>query len=165
MERTRRARALAVLAVLAAVPLVTGCGAGFGATTIQAYAPSDGVLVVTGDLKLQNVLVVADAAGTTGVVSAAIANIGTKDDRLVGITSPNGQVDLTGGGDLPAGSSLSLGAGSATSATISGLTKLAGEAITLRFTFRRADPVTVRTVVVRAAGEYASITPAPTASG
>lgn len=162
MERTRRTRALA--AVLTAVPLLAGCAAGFDATPMQPYAPSDGVLVENGDLRLLNVLVVANAAGTSGVVSATIANRGQTDDRLIGLTSPDGTVDLTGSGDLPAGSSLALSAGSQTSATISGLTKLAGEAITLRFTFRHADPVSVKTVVVAAEGPYATVTPAPTAT-
>jgi hypothetical protein len=144
--------------------LLAGCAAGFDATAIKPYAPSDGIQVDNGDLRLQNILVVANAAGTSGVVSGAIANRGSADDQLTGITSPDGQVDFTGSGDLPAGSALTLGAGSETSATLSGLTKLAGEAITLRFTFRRADPVSVETVVVPATGEYASITPAPTVS-
>ena len=53
-------------------------------------------------------------------------------------------------------------AGTNPAATISGLTALPGETITLRMTFKEADPLTIRTVVVPAKGPYASITPGPT---
>ena len=45
---------------------------------------------------------------------------------------------------------------------ISGLTALPGETITLRLTFKEADPLTIHTVVIPAKGPYASITPGPT---
>ena len=80
------------------------------------------------------------------------------------MTSPDGTVDLTGNGKIPPKAAIRLGAGTETSATISGLTKLPGETITLKLTFRRADPLTIRTVVVPASGVYSSITPAPTAT-
>lgn len=162
MERTRRTRALAVAVV--AVPLLAACSSGFNATSLQPYAPADGILVDNGDLRIQNALVVSSPSATSGVVSAAIANNGDRPDRLTGVTSPDGQVDLTGSGALPPGGSLPLGADTGTSATITGLKKLAGETITLRLTFRRADPVTFTTVVVPATGGYATITPGPTAS-
>ena len=57
-----------------------------------------------------------------------------------------------------------MSAGSELSATISSLTSLPGETITLHLRFRRADPVTINTVVVPATGAYATITPAPTPS-
>lgn len=162
MERTRRTRALTV--ALVAVPLLAACSQGFNAATLKQYSPSDGALVDSGDLQLQNVLVVASTSATAGVVSTVIANNGDQRDRLTGLTSPDGQVDLTGSGTVPAHGALPMGADTGTSATITGLKKLAGETITLRFTFRRADPVTVQTVVVTASGPYASITPAPSPS-
>lgn len=162
MERTPRTRALtAVLAVLSAV-LLAGCAAGFGATSIKPYAPSDGILANSGNLRILNILVV--STGPSGVVSASIVNRGRASDALTGLTTPDGTVDLTGAGRLRPKGALRLGADTGTSATISGLTKLPGEAITLRLTFQRADPVTIRTVVVPATGNYASITPAPSAS-
>ncbi len=165
MEHTRRApvrrAAIAVTAALAAA-LLAGCGAGFDATSRQQYAPSDGILADAGDLRVQNALVVASAGISTGVVSASIANRGDRDDELTGLTSPDGTVDLTGDGALPAGSAVRLGADTRLSATISALTALPGETITLRLTFARSEPLRIRTVVVPAQGDYASVTPGPT---
>jgi hypothetical protein len=161
VERTRPTRALtAVTAILSAV-LLAGCASGFGATSIKPYAPSDGILANSGDLRVLNILVV--STGPSGVVSASIVNHGGSKDALTGMTSPDGTVDLTGNGRLRPKSAIRLGADTETSATVAGLTKLPGETITLKLTFQRAEPLTIRTVVVPASGEYASITPAPTA--
>jgi hypothetical protein len=160
VERTRNRALAAATAVLSAV-LLTGCAAGFGATSIKPYAPSDGVLANSGDLRILNMLVV--STGATGVVSGTIVNRGTTKDALTGMTSPDGTVDLTGSGKIGPKSAIRLGADTGTSATLSELTKLPGEVITLKLTFQRADPLTIRTVVVPASGSYSSITPAPTA--
>ena len=162
MERTRRNRVLAAATAVLSAALLTGCATGFNATSIKPYAPSDGIEANTGDLRILNLLVV--STGANGVVSGSIVNRGTSRDALTDMTSPDGTVDLTGNGKLPPKTAIRLGAGTETSATISGLTKLPGETITLKLTFRRADPVTIRTVVVPASGDYSSITPAPTAT-
>jgi hypothetical protein len=163
VERTRRRnRALAAATAVLSVVLLSGCASGFGATSIQPYAPSDGVLANTGELRILNVIVV--STGANGVVSATIVNRGRLTDSLEDMTSPDGTVDLTGDGKIPPGGTITLGADTETSATISGLTKLPGETITLKLTFHRADPVTIRTLVAPASGYYASVTPAPTAS-
>ena len=146
-----------------AVAPLAGCSAGFDATSIEPYAPSDGVLANSGQLRILNALVVSSNSGTAGVISASIVNRGTKPDELVDISSPDGTVDLTGDGTLRRSSAVRLGAGTRPAATMTGLTKLPGETITVTMTFRRADPLTIETVVVPATGPYASITPAPTA--
>ncbi len=161
MERTRRNRALAAVTAALSAALLTGCASGFDATSIKPYAPSDGILANSGDLRILNILVV--STGANGVVSGSIVNRGTSKDALTDLTSPDGTVDLTGSGKIPPKGATRLGADTATSATISGLTRLPGETITLKLTFQRADPVTIRTVIVPASGDYASITPAPTA--
>jgi hypothetical protein len=148
--------------VALASALLAGCGAGFAATATKPYAPGDGTMGNTGDLRVLNALVVASQTGTSGVVSATVVNRGDRRDRLTGLTSPNGTVDLTGPGLLPVGGALRLGAGTATSATISGLTRLPGETITLRFTFAKAPPLRLVCVVVPPTGPYASITPQAT---
>jgi hypothetical protein len=170
VERTRRRTpSLAVrlsrltlvgLTVLATV-LLTGCGAGFNATAVQPYAASDGVEANSGDIRVINALVVASPSITSGVISATIVNRGTHADTLTGISSPDGSVHFSGSTALTPGLATTLGADTQPSATITGLTRLAGESITLHLTFRRARPVTVTTVVVAAGGPYASITPSP----
>ena len=172
MKRTRQSRtvsrrtfsAATAAAALALTGLLSGCGAGFEATSVQPYSPSDGITAVTGDLRILNTLVVAGASYSSGTVVATIANDGTEADELTEMTSPDGQVDLTGDGTIEPGGAVQLSAGTELSATISSLTSLPGETITLHLRFRRADPVTIETIVWPSAGPYASITVAPTAS-
>jgi copper(I)-binding protein len=160
VERTRRSRrALVVACAAAAVSLLAGCASGFGATSIQPYAPADGILANSGDIRVLNALVVAGDGGRTGVVSMTIANRGDQDDRLTGLTSPHGSADLTGDATLPAGGAVRFGSDTDVTATITGMTRLAGETIRLRLTFARTQPLTIDTVVVEATGDYAEITP------
>ena len=151
-------------AVLTLAGLLSGCGAGFDATSVKAYAPSDGIMADSGHLRILNTLVVASDSFSSGVVVATIVNDGSKADELTSITSPDGKVDLTGDGTIEPGAAVQLGAGTELSATLSSLTSLPGETITLHLRFTRADPVTIHTVVVPASGAYASITAAPTPS-
>ncbi|MEO7982082.1 MAG: hypothetical protein ABI807_14465 [Sporichthyaceae bacterium] len=162
MERTRRTRVLAAASVALATAVLAGCSSGFGATSIKPYAPSDGVLANSGDLRILNLLVV--STGASGVVSTTIANRGRTADALTGITSPDGTVDFTGNGRIKGKNAIRLAAGTTPAATLTGLTKLPGETITLKLEFRRADPLTVRTLVLPASGSYASLTPPPTAA-
>ncbi len=162
MERTprsRRALLAATAAVASAGALLAGCSTGFSATSAEPYAPSDGLQATSGDLKVLNALVVSAETGSDGLVSATIANQGDSDDRLTDITSPDGTVTLTGSDQLPAGGTVTLGSGTDTEASISGLSKDPGETIRIKFTFGRAEPVTLDTVVVDATGDYADLTP------
>jgi copper(I)-binding protein len=150
-----------VLAAVASLALLTGCGAGFNSQSTQSYAPADGVLADNGSIRALNALVVAGEGSTTGVISMTLANHRDRADRLTGITSDDGTVDLTGSGNLPAGAAVRFGAGTAPSATISDLTRSPGDAVTLKLTFARSEPITVRTLVVPASGDYAGLTPGP----
>jgi hypothetical protein len=150
-----------VLIALSTLALSAGCAAGNNAQTLKPYSPADGVVANSGSIRVLNALVVADPAGTTGVVSLTIVDRGNRGDSLTGLTSPDGSVDLTGTRDLPAGGAVRFGATTEPSATISDLTKKAGENITLLMTFARTEPITLHTVVVPATGAYADITPGP----
>lgn len=164
MERTRtsrRALVAASVATLLAGPLLAGCSAGFDATSRQPYSPSDGINATSGDLRVLNALVVKAEDGSDGLISAGLVNNGDRDDRLTEITSPAGAVSVSGSKTLPAGESVTLGSGTQAQATVSGLTKEPGETITLRLAFGRTAPVTIRTVVVAATGDYADLAPAP----
>ena len=161
MSRTRPVLTPVLLA-LSALALTTGCAAGTNAQTLQPYSPGDGVLANSGDIRVLNALVVADATGTTGVVSLTIVNrSNTRDDSLTDLTSTDGSVDLTGTRDLPAGHAVRFGAATEPSATISDLTRKAGQEITLTLAFGRTEPITVHTLVLPAKGAYADITPGP----
>ena len=60
----------------------------------------------TGDLRILNMLVVAGASFSSGVVVATIVNDGTEADELTEMTSPNGNVDLTGDGTIEPGAAV-----------------------------------------------------------
>lgn len=161
MERTRTRAVTALVAVLAATSVLTGCAAGLDAQTAKPYSPGDGVLATSGDVRVLNALVVAADGSTTGLVSAGVANTGTSDDRLSGITSPQGAVALSGDTTIPAGGAISLGNGGSggPTATVSGLTVKPGDEVVLRLMFSRAEPITVRTLVHPTDGYYATFTP------
>lgn len=150
------AGALSALALSA----LAGCGAGFDATSVAPYAPSDGVQADSGDIRVLNALVVTDDSGTAGTLSAAVVNRGTRPDRLTGVSSPDGSVAVPAT-DLRGGSAVTLGSGTGVPATLTGLTSRAGQTVTLTFTFERAAPVTLRTLVLPATGPYAGLAPTP----
>ncbi len=151
-----------VLVALSLLMVTTGCAAGLNAQTLKPYAPADGVMANSGDIRILNALVVvADDSSGTGVVSLTIVNRGNRDDSLTDLTSPDGTVDLTGTRDLPAGKAVRFGATTEPSATISDLTKQPGATITLRFVFARTNPITLETVILPATGAYTSLTPGP----
>lgn len=152
---------MSVAVVACALSVVAGCSSGFGATSIKPYAPSDGILADSGDIRVLNALVVASDDGRAGVVSMTVVNRGTRDDRLTGVTTPEASVAFDGPVELPAGGAVPFTGSGEASATLTLLAKKAGETITLELTFARTQPVTLRTVVVPAEGEYAELTPAP----
>jgi hypothetical protein len=150
-----------VLAAIALLGGLSGCGAGIGAQSVQTYAPGDGVLADNGTIRVLNALVVAGDGASTGVLSMTLVNVSDHNDRISDITSAGGTVDLTGTRALEAGRSVRFGAGTATAATIGDLSRQPGQTVSLRLTFARSEPITVRTVVVPARGDYAEITPGP----
>jgi hypothetical protein len=144
-----------------ALLLATGCAAGLHAQTLEPYAPADGVMATSGDIRVLNALVVSDETGGTGVVSLTIVNRGNRDDSLTDLTSTDGTVDLTGTRDLPANRAVRFGATTEPSATIADLTRKPGQNITLTLRFAHSQPLTLNTIVVPAKGPYADITPGP----
>lgn len=159
---TRRPVALVpLLSALAVAVAVSGCAAGYGAQSVQRYAPADGVIADSGALRVLDALVVSSEGSGRGVVSMTITNRGARDDELTGITSPTGRVDLTGNRVLPAGRSVSFGADTNPAATIEALAREPGQTIRLRLAFARTEPITLRTVVVSPVGPYATVTPGP----
>jgi hypothetical protein len=160
VSRTRAALA-PILAALSVLVVVSGCAAGYGARTVQPYAPSDGIVTNSGSLRILDAIVVAAGDGDRAVLSMTVVNRGNRDDELTGIASKGGQVDLTGSRELPAGQAVRFGADTDPSATVENLTRAPGETIRLRLTFSRSQPVTLDTLVLRPLGAYASLTPGP----
>ncbi len=161
-------------ALLAAVPLAlvtvlaAGCGSGFDATARQSYAPGDGIQAGSGDLRVVSALVVAPEDGDDGVILMAVVNNGEQDEEIASVETDKGDVDYTGSRTIRAGESVLFGAESDPSATVRNLDAEPGEVVTVKVSFAEAEPISLRTVVVPATGDYESITPAaepsPTAS-
>lgn len=166
MQRSRvpRLRALVAATALAALAgSLSGCSAGFDATSVQPYAAADGVngRNASGSLRVLNALVVAPEGSTSGMLIMAVANRGNADDRVTGVTSPGATVALDGETELPAGGSVIFGGSGGSTAPVSELTVEPGREIALTVSFARSEPITVRTLVQPATGDYASVAPAP----
>ena len=159
MSRPRPSLLLASLA--AVVAFATGCGAGFDATARQSYAPAGGIQGSSGQIRVLNALVVAADDGDSGVVLMAVVNAGAEDEEITSVETDAGSVDYTGTRTVPAGTTLQLGAESDPSATVRDLAAAPGETITVKVSFAGAEPINLRTVVVAATGDYASVTLPP----
>jgi hypothetical protein len=159
---TRIRPALApTLAALSTLVLVAGCSAGYGAQSIQPYAPADGVIAERGNVRILDALVVAADGSNRGLLSMTVVNRGDRDDAITDISSPRASINLTGKRVLPAGRSVSFGAGTDPAATVEALSRAPGQEIVLVVRFARTQPITVRTVVVTPTGPYATVTPGP----
>jgi hypothetical protein len=156
------------VAVPLVIALATGCASGFDATARQSYAPGDGVQGGSGDLRAVSALVVAPDDGSSGVVLMAVVNNGDEAEEITSVETDAGEVDYTGSREIGAGETIIFGAGSDPSATVRDLSADPGEAITVKVSFANAEPISLRTVVVPATGDYESETlppePSPTAS-
>nr|NLI51439.1 hypothetical protein [Propionibacterium sp.] len=84
MSRTRPSRLVrraGVAAALGASLILTGCG--FDAQTLRTYTPAHGVNVDVNDIKVRNLLVIANSAGQ-GRLSASI--VSPRADTLANVT-------------------------------------------------------------------------------
>ncbi|HZX02566.1 hypothetical protein [Kribbella sp.] len=91
---SRFARRAALAGAAATLSLALGaCSASFNAPTLQPYQAAEGTNLESGQIKLRNLLVLADSAGK-GELHGVIVNDGTDADTLVGISqAPSGTQD------------------------------------------------------------------------
>ena len=82
--RPRTARTAAGLAA-AAVLALSGCSATNPIATIADYQPSDGVATTVGDVRVLNMIVIAQGEGQPGTLTGALAN-GSAQDETVTLT-------------------------------------------------------------------------------
>jgi hypothetical protein len=101
-------RPLAAVALGLALALA-GCSATNPIQTDHPYAPSDGVRVVLGNVRAENLLAVTTAAGAAGALSGALVNGGSAETTVT-VTVGSSSTDVT----VPAASSVLLGPGSGT---------------------------------------------------
>jgi hypothetical protein len=158
---TARRASVAVILSAAVMLAVSGCAAGFNATTTEPYSPADGVMGISGNVRVLNALVVVPVGGSTGVISMTVANDAHRVERIISLTSNGGTVDWSGPRVIPAGDAIRLGANTVPSATLTGLRVQPGDAVRLRIGFARTAPISIDTVVLPASGPYASYTAPP----
>ncbi len=97
-------------AVVLAISVTAGCGAGSNAQTNQPYQPAEGANGQAGPIAARNFLVIADDEGK-GVLHGVLVNTGDSDDRLASIRVEDTTVKIAGSSaqPLPAGAALTLG--------------------------------------------------------
>ena len=162
-----RLHKLAVVAALCGPIALAGCSADDLPDAQQVRAVADGVEADSGPIRVLNALVVAPEEGGVGVVSMTIANRGNEPERLTAVTlgANQGTVELPSPVDIDAGDAVTFGAdeNSGPTAVIRDLKVEPGASVSMRLRFQNTAGVDLRTLVVPAVGEYASITPAPAA--
>ena len=168
---SRPARRTALVASAAALgSVLAGCATGQTAISKKDYAPSDGLLGEIGDLRVQNVLVVAPpAGGDTAVLSMAVADTEAEGepDRLVAVSVDEaGTARIEGNPEVPTGGSLRVGGSDAPAQVLfEGFDADPGASVSLRLRFQRAGELALQPPVVPASGYYADLmAPTPTPS-
>ncbi|MFJ1752964.1 DUF461 domain-containing protein [Kitasatospora sp. NPDC088134] len=168
MSRSLRRGAAAALVLAAIVPL-SACGAGNEPATLQIKP--DNAATSVGNAKLNNIVVVAPA-GSAGdysgpaTVTVNVANTGTVEDVLTGVTiagSPAKLTDADGaalsGITLKPGQSVLLGAAGAPTAQAAGVKLSVGGYAPTAFTFKTAGQVSANAVVHPASDLYKGFGP------
>ena len=163
MKRTHAAAVLA-LAVLA-VPALTGCFNGQGATTYtQASMNSgNGVEAQVGPIHVENATLVQGPEGTTSAtLTTRIVNASATPDRLVYATIDGMPAEITGGGtDLGPGASVSFGFDSENWINAYAIDAPVSSYVNVELGFAEAGLVSTRVLIVPPAGYYAGIAPNP----
>lgn len=152
--------ALAITALL-----LTGCGAGPDAQTRLISQVTDGIEANIGDLRMVNVLLVAQPDGSAVLVGTVVNN-GTKNDRISAITANSVDATLT-----PFAPALNIGGKAVFSgdsanaiAVFPGLDAKIGDRVTVEFTFSGSGKSKVDVLVREKSGEFASVSAAPLAN-
>lgn len=157
-----RRMSIAAAAVLLAVPALSACG--FNEQTDQVYNPADGVNNRSGAVDVLDALIVADSHGSGTVIAGLSNNNQTTADQLTSVSGA--------GKDQ----SVAVTMGSRPTITPAGFKQLAdlkspiaakgsqivpGNFVTLRFTFKNAESITVDVPVLDRTDQYTSV-PVPT---
>ena len=149
MSRSPRRVASVAVAALAIAASITGCGAGFDATTSRSYAPSNGSVASIGDIRIRNVVLVQSVDGRLTEVYAAFVNDGNAADQLTGIRiATAGEVKLPSGPvTVPAMGGVNLGP-SGTRVFADGLTLVLGHVYTITLSLAHAGEAHLSALVM-----------------
>lgn len=159
-------RRVAIASLLLA-PTLGACG--FSVQTDQVYQAAVGADERDSNVDVLNAVIVSNGSGQGTFAGSLVNNTGT-EDAIEEVTADSGVKVVSGGPVVvPAYGLVNLSESLEPSGSIAlvldGESVAAGGYVTLTFTFKSADPVTVRTPVVDATGEgqdYHEVPLAPT---
>jgi len=148
-----RLKTLATVLIISTV--ITGCGSGQNAVTRNFKQVTDGVEAQSAEIRLRNVLIVKTATNDA-VLVGTLVSWSDEPDAITGISINNTPATLSAGSfelvkNKPV---IFVGDSANADAYIPGLNKVAGERITVTFTFATAAPVTVDALVLNSEGFY-----------
>lgn len=132
--------------------LVTGCGAGFDATTMQTQPANSGVYSKIGDMYVQNAQIVI-TPDNSGTIIATLINDGAEVDRLVDVTvsgptpqeiAPNYEGEL----EIPAGGFVVVGSQGAPEIKLLGFSPAESAYVKVSFLFERAGELRLSLLTV-----------------
>ena len=163
---TRWTRRLLV-GVIALVPVLAGCEAGFTAPTQQFHPAANGATIVVGGITIDNAFVLGPALGSTlpagGQAGVFMSLVAQSNDQLVSASASaaassvqfaNGPVTLIPG-------TLANLSGPTPQIVLNGLTNplSGGQSVALTLNFATAGSVTLQVPVEPAAFEYTTFSP------
>lgn len=157
-HRTRRR--VAGAAMVLTIPALVACG--FNNQTDQVYQPAVGVNDRSGEVDVLGALVVSDKPGSGVFIASLVNNSTTTADQLTGIQGDSVQVATGATPDIPADGLVNLADEAIGGVPVQGAKVEAGGYVTVRLTFKSADPITVEVPVVTDTGPYEGLAaPAP----
>lgn len=157
MNVTRRL-SIAIAAAVAAAPALASCG--FGVQTDQVYNPGVGTNNRTGKVDVLDALVVSGTRGQGTVVAGLSNNNEIRPDKLVSVSGAGKNQGLSvQQGERPTiepGGFVQL-ADLTDGVFVRGGDVVPGRLVTLRFTFKNAESITLDAPVVARTSEYANV--------
>jgi hypothetical protein len=154
-------RCIAAATVLVAAPVLSSCGASFGAQTDQVYNPSRGVDDRDGSVDVLNALVVTGSDGSGTLVATLVNNDQVNDDALAGVAGAGADSDLTGkvAGETTIPKAGLLNLATQSDVTLRGKRIVPGNFVKITFSFDRAASATLDLPVVSSDDpDYADVT-------
>jgi len=147
-----------IIATIAIAITVTGCGSGQMAQTRLIKQVTDGVEAQSDEVRLRNVKVIKTANGQ-GVLIGTLVNWSDQVDAITSITINNQPAIFTAkSADLIKNKPITfIGQIANADAYIAALDKSPGYRIPVTFTFAKAAPLTLDTLIVNADGIYENL--------
>jgi len=147
-----------IIATIAIATTITGCGSGQMAQTRLIKQVTDGVEAQSDEVRLRNVKVIKTANGQ-GVLIGTLVNWSDQVDAITSITINNQPAIFTAkSADLIKNKPITfIGQIANADAYIPALDKSPGYRIPVTFTFAKAAPLTLDTLIVNADGIYETL--------